>query len=184
MKNKGDSHGTERIGGRNPPQAQVGSECFAAGFLPGTPAHLFMNAQAPGPGISETKPETDMNDEKLLRRGLIGSIIAAICCFTPLLVVLVAGAGLSALVGWLDYALFPMLFASLGVVAHALWIRAGRPGACPRNAIVIAVATLSLLLFWLQFRYALRISVGAALGVALYGFWLSRIGTAVHADES
>ena len=54
-----------------------------------------------------------------LRRGLLGSAFAAICCFTPLLVVILAGAGLSAIVGWLDYALFPMLFASLGVVAHA-----------------------------------------------------------------
>ncbi len=143
-----------------------------------------MNAQAPGPGTSQTGKQTDMNDDKLLRRGLIGSVIAAICCFTPLLVVLVAGVGLSALVGWLDYALFPMLFASLGVVAHALWIRAGRPGASPRNAIVIAVVALSLLLFWLQFRYALRISVGAALAVALYGFWLSRSGGQARADES
>lgn len=43
-----------------------------------------------------------MNDKTLLRRGLIGSVIAAICCFTPLLVVVFAGFGLSALVGWLD----------------------------------------------------------------------------------
>jgi len=115
-----------------------------------------------------------MNDEKRLRRGLIGSVIAAICCFTPLLVLVVAGAGLSAIVGWLDYALFPMLFASLGVVAHALWLRADRPGRCPRNPIIVAVVVLSVLLFWLEFRFALRLSIAAALAVAAYALWLRR----------
>lgn len=117
-----------------------------------------------------------MNEDKLLRRGLIGSVIAAICCFTPLLVVVVAGAGLSALVGWLDYALFPMLFASLGVVAHAMWLQAGQPGRCPRNLIVGLVVGLSALLIWLEFRFALRISVAAALAVAGYALWLRRAG--------
>ncbi|MBL4750362.1 MAG: mercury resistance system transport protein MerF, partial [Amylibacter sp.] len=59
-----------------------------------------------------------MNDKKLLRRGLIGSVIAALCCFTPLLVLVFAGVGLSAFIGWLDYALFPLLFASLAIVAY------------------------------------------------------------------
>ena len=56
-----------------------------------------------------------MNDKKLLRTGLAGSIIAAICCFTPALVVLVGFVGLSAIIGWLDYGLFPLLFASMGL---------------------------------------------------------------------
>ena len=67
---------------------------------------------------------TDMNNNNepttLLRRGLIGSVVAAICCFTPFLVLIVAGVGLSAIVGWFDYALFPMLFAALSAVAYAL----------------------------------------------------------------
>ena len=115
-----------------------------------------------------------MNDKTLLRRGLIGSVIAAICCFTPFLVIIVAGVGLSALVGWLDYALFPLLFASLGVVAHALWLRTGRHGRCPKNLIIAMVIALSALLIWLEFRFALRISVAAALSVALYALWLRR----------
>tara|TARA_R110002124_G_scaffold237353_1_gene402616 strand:+ start:2463 stop:2852 length:390 start_codon:yes stop_codon:yes gene_type:complete len=115
-----------------------------------------------------------MNDKSLLRRGLIGSVFAAICCFTPLLVVVVAGVGLSALVGWLDYALFPLLFASMGVVAHALWLRAGKPGRCPKNVIVALVVALSAALIWLEFRFALRISVAAALAVAGYAIWLKR----------
>ena len=65
-----------------------------------------------------------MNDRKLLRTGSRGTAIAAICCFTPALVVLLGFAGLSAFVGWLDYGLFPILFASMGVVAYALYLRA------------------------------------------------------------
>lgn len=124
-----------------------------------------------------------MDDRKLLRRGLTGSVVAAICCFTPLLVVVFAGAGLSALVGWLDYALFPLLFASLGVVAHALWLQAGKPGPCPRNLIIVAVVALSALLFWLEFRFALRLSVAAALAVAGYGLWLRRAGGAAEVES-
>ncbi len=112
--------------------------------------------------------------DALLKTGLIGAVIAAICCFTPVLVVLLGAAGLAAAVGWLDYALFPLMFASLGVIAQALWIRAGRPGRSPRTAIIALAVILSAGLIWLEFRYALRVSVAAALAVALYAIWLKR----------
>ncbi len=112
------------------------------------------------------------NDKKLLRGGSIGTAIAAICCFTPALVVLVGFAGMSAIVGWLDYGLFPILFASMGLVAYALYLRSGRKGPAPTVPIVVVVAALSLLLFWLEFRYALRISIAAAVAVAAYTYYL------------
>lgn len=46
---------------------------------------------------------------RLLKIGLGGSVAAAVCCFTPLLVVLLGLVGLSALVGYLDYVLFRRL---------------------------------------------------------------------------
>lgn len=46
---------------------------------------------------------------RLTKTGLTGSIIAAICCFTPLLVWLLAGVGLTALVPYLDPILLPLL---------------------------------------------------------------------------
>lgn len=113
-----------------------------------------------------------MNDRKLLRAGSIGTVIAAICCFTPVLVIFVGFAGLSAIVGWLDYGLFPILFASMGLVAFALYLRSGRKGLSPTPVIVVAVVALSALLFWLEFRYALRISIAAALAVAAYAYYL------------
>ncbi len=113
-----------------------------------------------------------MNDRKLLRTGSLGAAIAAICCFTPALVVLLGFAGLSVIVGWLDYGLFPILFASMGLVAYALYLRSGRKGTSPTVVIVVAVAALSALLFWLEFRYALRISIAAAVAVAAYAYYL------------
>ncbi len=113
-----------------------------------------------------------MNDRKLLRTGSLGTAIAAICCFTPALVVLFGFAGLSAFVGWLDYGLFPILFASMGVVAYAFYLRSGRKGPSPTAAIVVAVVALSAILFWLEFRYALRISIAAAIAVAAYAYYL------------
>lgn len=68
-----------------------------------------------------------MNHGILLKTGIIGSIVAAICCFTPLLVVLFAALGLSALVGWLDYLLLPALALFLGLTAFALVRRKKTP---------------------------------------------------------
>ncbi len=111
-------------------------------------------------------------DKKMLRTGSIGVAIAAICCFTPALVVLVGFVGLSAIVGWLDYGLFPILFASMGLVAYALYLRSGRKGPSPTAVIVVVVVGLSALLFWLDFNYALRISIAAAVAVAAYAYYL------------
>jgi hypothetical protein len=124
-----------------------------------------------------------MNDKNMLRTGAVGSVIAAICCFTPALVFLVSVVGLSAVVGWLDYGLFPVLFASLGLVALALYRRAGSKGGSPKAIIVAIVVVLSALLIWLEFRYALRISIAALLAVAAYGFIVRRGGDAKEATS-
>lgn len=116
-----------------------------------------------------------MNDRTMLKTGVIGSVIAAICCFTPILVVLAAGVGLSAFVGWLDYALFPALFSFLGVTAYALYLRAGRAGPPPKAAIVAAVIGLSALIIWLDFRFALPLSLAAAAALVGYGVYLRRL---------
>ena len=112
------------------------------------------------------------NGKSLLITGIIGSSIAAICCFTPLLVFAFAGAGLSGLVGGLDYFLFPMLFASLGLVAQALHLRSGKIGPSPKTVIIVLVIIFSALLFWFEFKYALRVTLLAVALVAIYALWL------------
>ncbi len=116
---------------------------------------------------------TQPQDSKLLKRGIIGSMVAAVCCFTPLLVIAFAGVGLSALIGGLDYVLFPLLFASLGVVAFALYLRSGQIGPSPKAVIAILALAFSTVIIWLEFKYALRISFAALGLVALYGFHLN-----------
>ena len=64
-----------------------------------------------------------MNNDKLLRYGVIGTVVVAVCCFTPVLVVLVGAVGLSAAIGWLDYVLFPALGLFIGITIYALWKR-------------------------------------------------------------
>ncbi len=64
-----------------------------------------------------------MNDKTLLRTGIAGSVIVALCCVTPILVVAVSALGLAAIVGWLDFVLFPMLAVFLGLTGYALYRR-------------------------------------------------------------
>jgi mercuric ion transport protein len=67
-----------------------------------------------------------MNDRKLLRIGIGGTAIAALCCFTPVLVVLLGVVGLSAALGWLDYVLLPALAFFVGLTIYAVYRRRKR----------------------------------------------------------
>ena len=46
---------------------------------------------------------------RLLKLGLIGSIATALCCFTPLLVILLSALGVAAITPHLDIVLLPLL---------------------------------------------------------------------------
>ncbi|EKF07934.1 MAG: mercury resistance system transport protein MerF [Thalassospira sp.] len=70
-----------------------------------------------------------MKNRTLLKTGIIGSAIAAICCFTPALVLLLGAIGLSAWLAWLDYVLLPALVIFLGITAFALFRRSRIPKA-------------------------------------------------------
>jgi mercuric ion transport protein len=59
----------------------------------------------------------------VLRTGITGSIITAICCFTPILIVIFTAIGLAAIVGYLDYVLFPLLAIFLGMVGYGIYKR-------------------------------------------------------------
>lgn len=52
-------------------------------------------------------------------------MIAAVCCFTPLLVIVLGAVGLSAALGWLDYVLFPVLAIFIGITVYA-WVHTPR----------------------------------------------------------
>ena len=61
-----------------------------------------------------------MQPDSLLRTGIIGTVGVLVCCFTPVLVLLLGVVGLSAAVGWLDYVLFPALAVFVGITFYAI----------------------------------------------------------------
>lgn len=64
---------------------------------------------------------------------VIGTVLVALCCFTPILVILLGTLGLAALTGYLDYVLLPALAFFIGLTLYALW-RKKQYDACGDNA--------------------------------------------------
>lgn len=60
---------------------------------------------------------------RLLSIGIAGSVVAALCCFTPLLPIVLGGLGLTGLLGVLynDTVLLPALAGFLVLTGVALW---------------------------------------------------------------
>lgn len=73
---------------------------------------------------------------KLLGVGIAGTVITALCCFTPVLIILLGAVGLSGLLGYLDYALLPALAFFVGLTVYALYRNKGeqqKSDCCPPN---------------------------------------------------
>ncbi|HIC30238.1 MAG TPA: mercury resistance system transport protein MerF [Rhodospirillales bacterium] len=62
-------------------------------------------------------------NKKLLTTGITGTVVAALCCFTPVLVILFGAIGLSAWLGWIDYVLFPALGIFVLLTIYAVYQR-------------------------------------------------------------
>jgi mercuric ion transport protein len=62
-----------------------------------------------------------MSSNKLIWTGVAGSAIAAICCFTPALVVVLGGIGLSAWLAWADKLVLPAVAAFIAIAALGLY---------------------------------------------------------------
>ena len=63
---------------------------------------------------------------KLFSASITGTVIVAVCCFTPILVVLFAVLGVSAWLGWADMVLLPLLAICIALTVYA-WF-AGKHG--------------------------------------------------------
>jgi mercuric ion transport protein len=62
-----------------------------------------------------------MSNKGCVCTGAVGSVIAAIRCFTPILVIVLGGLGLATWLAYADYVLFPLLFAFLALLAFGLY---------------------------------------------------------------
>lgn len=72
---------------------------------------------------------------RLLVTGVAGTIVTALCCFTPLLVILLGAVGLSAWLGWLDYVLVPAMGVFLAITVYALYRRSSAARSATRAAL-------------------------------------------------
>ena len=63
--------------------------------------------------------------DKLLLTGVIGAVVAALCCFTPFLAIALPAIGLGGLMAYVynDFVLLPALAAFLTMIGVALWRR-------------------------------------------------------------
>lgn len=73
---------------------------------------------------------SEVNTRTLLRVGVAGTAIAALCCVTPLPVVLLGVVGLSAWAGALDYVLIPALVVLVALTLYAMKRRRDEAACC------------------------------------------------------
>lgn len=67
-----------------------------------------------------------MSADRLLSIGIVGTVLAALCCFTPILVIIFGALGLSSWIGGLDAGLLPALLMFILITVYALWKRQKR----------------------------------------------------------
>ncbi len=64
-----------------------------------------------------------MQSNQFLKVGVIGTVVTALCCFTPILSILLGAIGISAFLGYLDLILLPLLAIFVLMTVYALWRR-------------------------------------------------------------
>ncbi len=72
-----------------------------------------------------------MRDRGFITAGAIGAVLAAICCATPLLVVVFGTLGLTAWLANADYVLIPALIICLGLIGFGFYRSRFRHGVRP-----------------------------------------------------
>jgi mercuric ion transport protein len=69
-----------------------------------------------------------MRDRTLITTGVVGAVVAAVCCATPLLAILFGALGLTAWLAKADYVLIPALILCLALIGFSLYRRRPRQG--------------------------------------------------------
>ncbi len=72
------------------------------------------------------KNQTPGSSKKGLYAAIGGTLLVALCCFTPILVVILGAVGLSTITPYLDYVLLPSMLAMIMVViiSYLRWKKA------------------------------------------------------------
>jgi mercuric ion transport protein len=64
-----------------------------------------------------------MNDRSLIATGSVAAVLAAICCATPILAILLGAIGLTAWIAKADYVVLPVLLLGVILVSLGLYRR-------------------------------------------------------------
>ena len=77
-----------------------------------------------------------MTSRTLFGIGVAGSLLAVLCCATPLLAMVLGALGLSAWLGWSDYVVMPALVLFVAIAVYGLMRsrQAASPGCCEAPA--------------------------------------------------
>ena len=62
-----------------------------------------------------------MRDRAIITTGIVGALVAAVCCATPLLAIVFGAVGLTAWLAKADYVLIPALILCLVVIGVGLY---------------------------------------------------------------
>ena len=68
-----------------------------------------------------------MRDRTLITTGIVGAVVAAVCCATPLLAIAFGAVGLAAWMAKADYVLIPALILCVALVVLGLYRARLRP---------------------------------------------------------
>ncbi len=68
-----------------------------------------------------------MRDRTLVTTGIVGAVVTAVCCATPLLAIVLGAVGLTAWLAKADYVLIPALILFVALIAFGLYRTRLRP---------------------------------------------------------
>ncbi len=68
-----------------------------------------------------------MRDRTLVTTGIVGAVVTAVCCATPLLAIVLGAVGLTAWLVKADYVLIPALILFVALIAFGLYRTRLRP---------------------------------------------------------
>jgi mercuric ion transport protein len=68
-----------------------------------------------------------MKNATLIRIGVMGAVVAALCCVTPVLVILLGAVGLAGVMGYLDVVLLPAMAFFVGLIVYGVYRRDQAP---------------------------------------------------------
>lgn len=73
------------------------------------------------PDILRALPQISMEDRTLVTTGAVGSAVAAICCATPIVAIVLGMLGLAAWLWIADYVVIPLLLVCLALLGVGLY---------------------------------------------------------------